>query len=166
MSTPLLSAKLLELRQQRGYSQQDIAEVLGVTREAYSHYERNTREPNLEIVLKLAKFYQIDISELINENTIPINFPNGGVAGEGGVLVGGAATGIGVGGLLVLETAKISKNIQHFLKLFSGRNTNIDFTSITKEDLNILTQYKALDKQSQKEVREFIKFKHTLNKKK
>ena len=33
MSTPLLSAKLVELRQQFGYSQQDVADYLGMTRE-------------------------------------------------------------------------------------------------------------------------------------
>ncbi|WP_182440713.1 MULTISPECIES: helix-turn-helix transcriptional regulator [Clostridia] len=158
MSLPLLSAKLIELRHQKEYSQQDIADFLGVTREAYSHYERSTREPNLEIILKLARFYQIEVSELINETTIPIA-PNIAVAVPTGKVLGFTSLSIG------LQTPKLSKNIHHFLKLFSGKNTSIDYTSITKEDLNILAQYKALDKQSQKEVKDFIKFKHMQNKK-
>ena len=38
MSTPLLAAKLAELRQSRGISQKELADYLGITREAYSHY--------------------------------------------------------------------------------------------------------------------------------
>lgn len=155
MSTPLLSAKLIELRQQSGCSQQEVADCLGVTREAYSHYERNTREPNLEIIVKLAKFYQIEISELINDTTVPIIST---VYNPVGAAMGVSAMSLGV--------AKLSNNINHFLKLFSGKNTTIDFTSVTKEDMNILAQYKVLDSQAQKEVREFIKFKYALNKKK
>lgn len=156
MSLPLLSAKLIELRHQKEYSQQDIADFLGVTREAYSHYERSTREPNLEIILKLAKFYQIEISELINETTIPL-------APIKAVPTGAVLSAVPLS--IDLKTPTLSKNIHHFLKLFSGKNINIDYSSITKEDLSILAQYKALDKQSQKEVKDFIKFKHLQNKK-
>ena len=70
MSTPLLAAKLTELRQNSNYSQQDIADYLGMTREGYSHYERNAREPSLNALVKLCKLYQIDISELINEENV------------------------------------------------------------------------------------------------
>lgn len=163
MSTPLLSAKLVELRQSRGISQKEIADYLGVTREAYSHYERNTREPNLEMMMKLAKFYQIEISELMNETTIPItsNTPL-----PGAVSTSSPFESVLVGGGMAMGTAILSNNIQHFLKLFTGRNIKLDLTNITKEDIAVLAQYKSLDKQSQKEVRQFIQFKHSQHKRK
>ena len=72
MSVPLLAAKLVELRQQYNFSQTEVADYLGMTREGYSHYERNSREPSLESLMRLSRLYKIDISELINEKTIPV----------------------------------------------------------------------------------------------
>lgn len=170
MSAPLLSAKLVELRQQRGCSQQEIADYLGVTREAYSHYERNTREPNLEIIVKLIQFYQIEVSELINESTIPIASNVPPTALSGAVPADNFTPFMGGGGMamgsMILKPAMVLNNMNHFLKLFTGRNTNLDLTTITKDDISILTQYKNLDRLGQKEVRDFIRFKHTQSKKK
>lgn len=163
MSAPLLAAKLVELRQSRGISQKEIADYLGITREAYSHYERNTREPNLEMMMKLAKFYQIEISELMNETTIPItsNTPL-----SGAVSTSSPFESVLVGGGMAMGTTIISNNIHHFLKLFTGRNIKLDLTNITKEDIAVLAQYKSLDKQRQKEVHQFIQFKHSQRKRK
>lgn len=183
MAFPLLSAKLIELRTQHNYSQQEIADFLGLTREAYSHYERNAREPNLEVLVKLSNLYQIDISELINENTI-LNLP---LQSVGTILDTSEITPLGYAiattffkGVLppvppkeFLSTTQnsnptltISKNLNHFLKILSGKNSSVDLTNITKEDIALLAQYKKLDKENQKEVHEFIKFKRALQKKK
>ena len=151
MSTPLLSAKLVELRQQHGYAQQEVADCLGLTREGYSHYERNAREPSLETLVKLSKLYQIDISELINENTI---LPSENTITERTATVESRA----------VEIPRVTNNMNHFLKLFTGKNTAIDLTDISKEDISVLAQYKKLDRQSQKEVRQFIKFKSSISK--
>ena len=45
------------------------------------------------------------------------------------------------------------------LKLLTGKNAKLDITSFTKEDIDVLAQYKRLSNPSQKEVRQFIKFK-------
>jgi transcriptional regulator with XRE-family HTH domain len=162
MSTPLLSAKLVELRQQFGYSQQDVADYLGMTREGYSHYERNAREPSLEAIVKISKLYQIDISELINEQTVltlhGVSSQYKNVAIGGGMVRGKA--------ILTPVKSTITDNINHFLKLFTGKNATLDLTDISKDDIALLAQYKKLDKESQKEVRQFIKFKHSLNRNK
>ena len=155
MSMPLLSAKLIELRQQFGYSQQDIADYLRLTREGYSHYERNTREPSLEVLVKLCKLYQIDISELVNEKTVlPTETTSLNVGG-----------GMAIGKTIFSPSAQtITNNINHFLKLFIGKNSSLDLTGISKDDIAVLSQYKKLSKQDQKEVRQFIKFKQSLSK--
>ena len=73
-----------------------------------------------------------------------------------------------VRGKAILTPVKstITDNINHFLKLFTGKNATLDLTDISKDDIALLAQYKKLDKESQKEVRQFIKFKHSLNRNK
>lgn len=150
MSVPLLAAKLVELRQQFNYSQLKVADYLGMTREGYSHYERNVREPSLEALMKLSHLYNIDISELINETTVPV--PDSGMDRSPS---GAAASAV----------PTITDNINHFLKIFTGKNSGLDLTDISKEDVAILAQYKKLDGQCQKEVRQFIQFKRSISKK-
>ena len=167
MSTPLLSAKLVELRKQSGYSQQEVADYLGLTREGYSHYERSAREPSLESLVKLCKLYHVDINELINEETIlississdlPQNMMQGYISG---VEVGaGVALGGGLSSIAGNIAVNITGNIQHLLKLFTGKNSDLDLTNISKDDIATLAQYKKLNKKNQKEVQQFIKFKH------
>lgn len=151
MSVPLLAAKLVELRQQLNYSQSEVADYLGMTREGYSHYERNVREPNLEALMKLSRLYNIDISVLINEKTVPI--PDSVPSGNNDMNNASSANAI-------------TNNINHFLKIFTGKNSSLDLTEISKEDIAVLAQYKKLNKQCQKEVRQFIQFKHSITKRK
>ena len=167
MPTPLLAAKLVELRNQHGLSQQQVAECLGMSREGYSHYERNAREPSLEAVVRLSKLYGIDVSELINEKTVLLT-ENIKQNKKTPPKVSGAVLPVPVmvQGAVVGPPPNITANIAHFLKLFTGRNTNLDVTDITKEDIAVLEQYKRLDRESRKEVRQFIKFKHCTEKSK
>lgn len=163
MPTPLLAAKLVELRNQHGLSQQQVAECLGMSREGYSHYERNAREPSLEAVVRLSKLYGISVSELVNEKTVLLteNIQQDKGAPPKVSVIGTASCFVSpvVQGAVIGSPPNITANIAHFLKLFTGRNTNLDVTDITKEDIAVLEQYKRLDRQSRKEVRQFIKFK-------
>lgn len=140
-------------------SQKDLADYLGITREAYSHYERATREPNLEVVCKLAKLYEIDVSELVNERNV---MPHLGVAHSPSLLAD-MMRGLANRSAATEGESTITKNMNHLLKLLTGKNSTLDLTEVTKEDLSVLDSYKKLDKQAQKEVREFIRFKHSLN---
>jgi len=159
MSAPLLAAKLVELRQSRDLSQKDLADYLGITREAYSHYERATREPSLEVICRLTMLYGIDVSELVNERTV-----FSGVVPSSPVLSDMPLGGIAARAAALQEESTITRNMNHFLKLFSGKNSGLDLTTVTKDDIGTLASYKALNEQAQQEVREFIKFKHSLNK--
>lgn len=164
MSTPLLAAKLADLRQQFNYSQQELATYLSLSREAYSHYERGVREPSLETLVKLSKLYKIDISELINEETIlTFSIEDKKQVEKGSTTTATAFTVPNLNPFSIPSTL-ITNNIKHFLKLFTGKNATTDFTNISKEDMAVLAQYKKLNKHNQKEVRQFIKFKQQLNK--
>lgn len=151
MSTPLLAAKLVELRQQYNYSQLEVADYLGMTREGYSHYERNSREPSLESLMRLCRLYKIDISELINKKTVPV--PDKDMDSSSPSTEDEPAN-------------TITNNINHFLKIFTGRNSNLNLTDVSKDDIAVLAQYKKLNRQCQKEVRQFIQFKHSITKNK
>lgn len=159
MSMPLLAAKLVELRQSKGLSQKDLADYLNISREAYSNYERATREPNLETICKLSKLYGVNVSELVNERTVL-----SGMVHNSPVLSDMPLGGIAARATALQEENTITKNMNHFLKLFTGKNSSLDLTTVTKDDIAVLADYKALDEQIQREVREFIRFKHSLNK--
>ncbi len=169
MPTPLLAARLAELRNQHGLSQMQVAECLGMSREGYSHYERNAREPSLEAIIKLCRLYGISVSELVNEKTVLLTENES--KNTGASIKNGFSMAAVIGTSLPMGAARISPvnitaNIEHFLKLFTGRNISLDVTDITKEDIAVLEQYKRLDRQSRKEVRQFIKFKHYTQKNK
>ena len=72
MST-LLKDKLRELRSNINYTQKQVADYLNMTRQGYAHYEAGLRNPDYQTLLKLPKLYNIDIGELINISTTPIN---------------------------------------------------------------------------------------------
>jgi transcriptional regulator with XRE-family HTH domain len=67
-----LPNKLRELRLLHGYTQKDIGDYLNITRQGYAHYEKGGRTPDNQTLLQLASLYSIDISQLINNNLIPI----------------------------------------------------------------------------------------------
>ncbi len=57
--------RLQQLREEKKVSQGVLAKELGVTRQAYSRYEREERELNYEGLTKLAKFFDVSIDYLL-----------------------------------------------------------------------------------------------------
>lgn len=72
MALSKLSQKLRELRKSHDYTQADVADYLGITRQGYSHYEADARVPDNQSLLKLSLLYKISIDELINQEHIPL----------------------------------------------------------------------------------------------
>ena len=56
---PNLSKILKELRASNSKTQREIAEFLGISRQAYSRYESSLREPGMDTLSKLAKYYNV-----------------------------------------------------------------------------------------------------------
>ena len=61
------------LREKMGLSQEEVAKYLGIKREMISYYETGYRKVPLEIMEKLAEFYGVDLSDLINEDINIVN---------------------------------------------------------------------------------------------
>ena len=55
MQNNLLAKRLKELRKAHGYTQDYVAEFLGLVRQTYSHYETGKRSPSPEILFKLSE---------------------------------------------------------------------------------------------------------------
>ncbi len=49
--------KLKELREENGVSQQEIAKYLNIKQNTYSQYETGKRQLPVEILIKIAEFY-------------------------------------------------------------------------------------------------------------
>ena len=58
------------LRENAGYSQEELSKKLGITRQTYIKYENSEVKPTLEAVEKLAKLYDVDYACII-ENKEP-----------------------------------------------------------------------------------------------
>ena len=57
--------KLKTLRQSADLSQQDLADRLEISKSAVSMYEQGKREPNFELLLKIAGIFQVSTDDLL-----------------------------------------------------------------------------------------------------
>lgn len=66
------SENLRLLRKARGLKQQELADQLGISLRAYQYYERNEREPQLSVLVRIADYFGISLDELAGrENSAP-----------------------------------------------------------------------------------------------
>lgn len=68
MNANVIARYLQLLRKDHGYTQEELAQELNVSRQAVSKWETGTTIPNLEVLLKLSKLYGLTINELIEPN--------------------------------------------------------------------------------------------------
>lgn len=61
-----LYEKLYELRRASGMSQEELAEKLGVSRQAVSKWESGTTQPELSKLIELSKLYSVSVDELLS----------------------------------------------------------------------------------------------------
>mgnify|MGYP000859697532 FL=1 len=59
--------RLIQLRKERGWVQQDVAEKLGVTVSCYGQYEQGARTPPLSIALKLEELFGVPLAVLFSD---------------------------------------------------------------------------------------------------
>lgn len=65
-----IANKLCELRKKNGLSQENVAEKLGLSRQAISRWERAESAPDIDNLAKLSKLYKISLDDLLNTNMI------------------------------------------------------------------------------------------------
>jgi len=57
--------RIKDLREDSDISQKQLADVLGISQRAYSHYENGTRKIPLDILLALADYYNCSTDYLL-----------------------------------------------------------------------------------------------------
>lgn len=60
-----ISLKIIELRRQKGLSQRDLGDALGVSNRAVSKWENGLSKPTIENLMKIAQIYKIPIEYLL-----------------------------------------------------------------------------------------------------
>lgn len=61
-----LYEKLYEMRRASGMSQEELAEKLGVSRQAVSKWESGATQPELQKLIELSKLYSVSVDELLS----------------------------------------------------------------------------------------------------
>lgn len=62
-----MTNRIRKLRQERGISQENVADELGITHSAYAKIERGETDPNLSRLFDLAKIFNIGITDFFTE---------------------------------------------------------------------------------------------------
>ena len=65
---------LKNVRKQRGVTQEELAEILGVSRQAISKWESGTSVPDVQLLLRIADFYNLTLDQLVRDDfDLPIS---------------------------------------------------------------------------------------------
>ncbi|KGX85042.1 helix-turn-helix domain-containing protein [Pontibacillus litoralis] len=67
----MLKDRLIKLRKEHKKTQEDIAKIIGVSRPAYTAYEKGNRSPDYEILTTLADYYRVTTDYLLGHSDQP-----------------------------------------------------------------------------------------------
>ncbi|MCI9042052.1 helix-turn-helix domain-containing protein, partial [Dubosiella newyorkensis] len=65
-----LGEKIIELRKKEGYSQEELASLLDVSRQSVSKWELNASTPDLDKIVRLSEIFHVSIDSLLQEDRI------------------------------------------------------------------------------------------------
>lgn len=71
MNINIISKYLRLLRKSNNYTQDDLAEKLGISRQAVSKWETGMTIPDLEVLLEISKIYDITINDILEPKIQP-----------------------------------------------------------------------------------------------
>lgn len=60
-----LAQNLRCLREQCGINQNDLADVFGITQSAVGNWEAKKRVPDIEMIIRLAKYFNVSLDDLV-----------------------------------------------------------------------------------------------------
>ena len=63
----ILADKIINLRKKAGWSQDELASKLNVTRQSVSKWENGTSDPSTSNLIALAKLFDLSAEELLHE---------------------------------------------------------------------------------------------------
>ena len=70
----ILADKIINERKKNGWSQEELADQLGVSRQAVSKWEGAQTTPDLQRVLEMSKIFQVSIDYLLKEEMEDVEY--------------------------------------------------------------------------------------------
>lgn len=64
----VLAERLKKCRKELGFTQLQVATYCDITEKAYQNYELMTREPKLEVLIRIADLYKVSLDYLVGRN--------------------------------------------------------------------------------------------------
>lgn len=61
----MVGKNIQKLRKEHEWTQEELADRIGVSRGALGNYEREKREPGIDLLIKLADTFNVSIDELV-----------------------------------------------------------------------------------------------------
>lgn len=61
----IFSERLRMLREKGGYTQQQLADILRITKNSISHYELNMCMPSIEVLVEMTRFFNVSMDYLL-----------------------------------------------------------------------------------------------------
>jgi transcriptional regulator with XRE-family HTH domain len=65
-----IGERIMQLRKQLNISQLELADKAEVSRTIIGNYERNTNTPSIEVLLKIAKVFNVSVDFLVGEGQL------------------------------------------------------------------------------------------------
>jgi putative transcriptional regulator len=69
--TSLVQNRIKELRSERGWTQQELADAVGVSRQSINSIERQRYEPSLTLALKFARVFRCAVGDIFTLEDTP-----------------------------------------------------------------------------------------------
>lgn len=139
MSNIQLAKNLKYLREKNNLKQEDLVDIINLTRQAYSNYENLHRTPDIDTLMILANFYKVSLNDLIfcnlSESSIPFDRLS-----EGDIPY------------IYTRAPKTLTNEK------TGKSEKVDTTIyLSEEELDMLLKFRDLSHDKQELVKGFIK---------
>lgn len=67
--------RLKDLREDHDYTQQQVAEKIGITQRKYSYIETGVQQLTADVLVVLARFYKVSVDYLLGETDVTARYP-------------------------------------------------------------------------------------------
>ena len=68
----ILGDRLRQARKAKGFTQDYVANIIGITYQTISNYERETRDPDTDTLAMIADLYEVSVGWLVGQTNDPI----------------------------------------------------------------------------------------------
>ena len=73
MAKETFGQRLAALRKEKGLTQSDIADKVGITAQAVSKWENDQASPDIDILIKLSEIFDISLDELLGKEKVSVS---------------------------------------------------------------------------------------------